>query len=312
MSVGSGLRSSSARAVSIMPGVQKPHCSPCSSWKPCCTGSRTPSLLEALDRRDLPARGRRGEQGARLHGLAVHEHDARSAVGRVAAPVRARLAQLVAQEVHEQQPRLDVPHVFLTVDRHRDLHQLSSRSARAVARRSARRVSSPATWRLYSADPRWSVTASGRCGCEPRGLLEQLLRRCVCRRAPARRSGDVTAEPTAASAIPACGDRAALEPHRGAGGGNRPVAHAPLDLLVGAARVGVQRDADLRDHLAVVDGRLVGAAVELAHADDALPALAADHDVRIDRRTHRGEVLGRVGLAQRAADRARLRTTGRR
>ena len=40
---GSGLRFSSARAVSIIPGVQKPHCSPCSSWKPCWTGSRTPS-----------------------------------------------------------------------------------------------------------------------------------------------------------------------------------------------------------------------------------------------------------------------------
>src|SRR4051794_1822234 len=26
-----------------MPGVQKPHCSPCSSMKPCCTGSSSPS-----------------------------------------------------------------------------------------------------------------------------------------------------------------------------------------------------------------------------------------------------------------------------
>jgi hypothetical protein len=35
--VGSGVRSSSQRAVSIMPGVQNPHCSPCSVAKPSWT-----------------------------------------------------------------------------------------------------------------------------------------------------------------------------------------------------------------------------------------------------------------------------------
>ena len=29
--------------MSIIPGVQNPHCRPCSSWKPCWTGSSTPS-----------------------------------------------------------------------------------------------------------------------------------------------------------------------------------------------------------------------------------------------------------------------------
>src|SRR5215469_8895500 len=37
-SVGSGLRASSALAAIIMPGVQKPHCRPCSSVKPSCSG----------------------------------------------------------------------------------------------------------------------------------------------------------------------------------------------------------------------------------------------------------------------------------
>src|SRR5215472_2517747 len=37
-SVGSGLASRSALAVIIMPGVQNPHCSPCSSLKPSCSG----------------------------------------------------------------------------------------------------------------------------------------------------------------------------------------------------------------------------------------------------------------------------------
>ena len=41
-SVGSGLRSSSHRAVIIMPGVQKPHCSPWQAANPSWTGSSTP------------------------------------------------------------------------------------------------------------------------------------------------------------------------------------------------------------------------------------------------------------------------------
>ena len=39
---GSGLWSSSQRAVMIMPGVQNPHCSPWQSAKACCTGSSAP------------------------------------------------------------------------------------------------------------------------------------------------------------------------------------------------------------------------------------------------------------------------------
>src|SRR5260370_7662174 len=37
-SLGSGFSSSSALAAIIMPGVQNPHCSPCSSLKPSCSG----------------------------------------------------------------------------------------------------------------------------------------------------------------------------------------------------------------------------------------------------------------------------------
>ena len=42
-SVGSGFSSSSARAVISIPGVQNPHWSACSSWKPCWIGSSSPS-----------------------------------------------------------------------------------------------------------------------------------------------------------------------------------------------------------------------------------------------------------------------------
>ncbi len=41
-SLGSGVRASRAVAVIIMPGVQKPHCRPCSWKKPSCTGCSTP------------------------------------------------------------------------------------------------------------------------------------------------------------------------------------------------------------------------------------------------------------------------------
>ena len=41
---GSGLLSSSHRAVIIMPGVQNPHCSPWQAAKPSCTGSSRPWL----------------------------------------------------------------------------------------------------------------------------------------------------------------------------------------------------------------------------------------------------------------------------
>src|SRR5262245_31747200 len=62
--------------------------------------------------------------------------------------------------MHEQQPRLDLARDLFAIDPHRDPHVIQRRSStmRATARRSARRVSSAARWRLYSALPRWSVT----------------------------------------------------------------------------------------------------------------------------------------------------------
>jgi hypothetical protein len=45
--VGSGLLSSSQRAVIIMPGVQKPHCRPWHSMNPCWTGSSWPFLARS-------------------------------------------------------------------------------------------------------------------------------------------------------------------------------------------------------------------------------------------------------------------------
>jgi carbon-monoxide dehydrogenase small subunit len=62
--------------------------------------------LERLDGADLVALAHGGQCRARLDRLAVHEDDARAAVGRVAAPVRAGHAELLAQEVDQQRARL--------------------------------------------------------------------------------------------------------------------------------------------------------------------------------------------------------------
>ena len=62
---GPGCGPAAPRAVSIMPGVQNPHCSPCFSWKPCWTGSSTPSRSRPFDGRDLVALGGRGQHRAR-------------------------------------------------------------------------------------------------------------------------------------------------------------------------------------------------------------------------------------------------------
>jgi hypothetical protein len=76
--------------------------------KPCWTGSSTPSMLEALDGDDLVPAGHGCEVGAGLDRLAVDEHDTGPAVAGVAPPVRAGQPELVTDEVHQQQARLDV------------------------------------------------------------------------------------------------------------------------------------------------------------------------------------------------------------
>jgi hypothetical protein len=63
---------------------------------------------EALDGLDRRAVGLDGEHHAALHERAVHDHRARAAVAGVAADVRAGQVEVVADEVDEQPPRLDL------------------------------------------------------------------------------------------------------------------------------------------------------------------------------------------------------------
>ena len=100
------------------------------------------------------------------------------------------------------------------------------------------------------------------------------------------------------------GDLAAVDPDGRGCGGDRPVAGAALDLLVRAAGARAQRNPNLGEQLAVADRGHVGPDVKVLHRDHPLAAGAADHDLRLHRRADRREVLGRIRLAERAADRA--------
>src|SRR5262249_11476642 len=75
---------------------------------------------EALDGGDLGAVGLGGEQHAALHRPPVEQYGARAAVAGVAADVRARQIEVVAEEVDEEPARLDLALVALAVHGHPD------------------------------------------------------------------------------------------------------------------------------------------------------------------------------------------------
>ena len=81
---------------------------------------------KSFDRRDLHPVGLDSEHRARLHRLAVHEHGARPARGRVAAHVRPGEPESLAEHVHEKLTRLDLEVVAYAVrgQRHSS-HRLS-------------------------------------------------------------------------------------------------------------------------------------------------------------------------------------------
>ena len=271
--------------------------------EPLLDGIELGALLEVLDRAHRVAAGHRREHRARLHRLAVHQHDARPALRGVAAPVGAGEAERVAQEVDEEHPRLDVARasspltVIVT-----SMRQASSRGRGRRRARSARRVSSAARWRLYS---------TGRAG-PPRGRSPRPRRRPASAielargacRAAGLRARERGRRADGGEREPGVGDRAAVEPDDGAGRGDRPVAHAALDLLVGAAGARAHGEADLGQQLPVAARRSRTARGGTpAMATTRSPPRPADHHLRVQRRADRREVLGRVGLAQRPADR---------
>src|SRR5260370_30932461 len=91
-------------------------------------------LLEPFHGHEAPAVGLHGKHRARLHGTALPQHGARAAVRGVAPDVRPRQPQDVADQVDEQEPRLDVRLVLLAIDRELDPHDLPPSFARLERR----------------------------------------------------------------------------------------------------------------------------------------------------------------------------------
>ena len=107
---------------SSCPGVQKPHCRPWHCMKPCWTGSSSPSRSRPSTVRTSCPPAIAASTVHDFTGSPSSQHHAGAAVAGVAAPVGAGQAELVAQEVHQQQPALDLPGDLGAVDGHRHLH----------------------------------------------------------------------------------------------------------------------------------------------------------------------------------------------
>ena len=148
-SVGSGFSSSSARAVISIPGVQKPHCSACSSWKPCWTGSSSPSVSsDSTVRISWPSH---------IAASVVHDLTGLPSIRTTHAPqfdvsqpqwvpVRPSVSRMKwTSSVRGSTSRETASPLMVMVT---CIDQASCWSARAVARRRARLVSTPARWRL--------------------------------------------------------------------------------------------------------------------------------------------------------------------
>src|SRR3954451_7936132 len=153
----------------------EPALQPVHLMEPLLDGVQAAVVLEAFDRGDLVALGGRGQHRARLRRLAVHQHDARPAVGGVAAPMRAGQAELVAQEVDEQQPRLDVAGGLLAGDGDRYAHdaayferQPSQQKYTRLPPASKNGVASPTTTSM----PHTGSMALMTCGC---AVLEAMI-----------------------------------------------------------------------------------------------------------------------------------------
>jgi len=84
-------------------------------------GVHRPVCRQAFDRRDLVAVHLDAKERAGLHRLAVQQHRAGAATGRVTADVRTGQAEPLAQDVNEQLARLELEGVLRPVDRNRDL-----------------------------------------------------------------------------------------------------------------------------------------------------------------------------------------------
>ena len=104
--VGSGSWASNSATDIRIPGVQKPHCRPCNSWKACWIGCREPSGRANPSTVPISRPGLHRQHQAAARRTAVHQHGAGAAHAMLAAHVGAGHAQLAAQEIRQIHPRL--------------------------------------------------------------------------------------------------------------------------------------------------------------------------------------------------------------
>ena len=220
-------------------------------------------------------------------------------------------AERVAQEVDEQRARLDLGAGRLAVDGQIDLHVPPPRlaPARSAARRRARRVELPRPG--GACNPRAHAGRDAACSPPPPARRPRRTPRrsaalpVSAASARARRARSLA--PTRGQRDAGVGDAAAVQPQRGPGGGDRPVAGTPLDLLVGAA--GTPARIDIRISISISSGPT---AVSYGPRwNSPIETTRSPRGPRItmscaQRRADRGNVLGRVGLAQRPADGAAI------
>ena len=145
---GSGLWSSSQRAVISMPGVQNPHCSPWQAMNPCCTGSSWPSCSRPSTVRmsrplAMAASAVQDFSGApSSHSTQAPQLDVSQPQWLPVSSSSSRMKWM--SSIRGSTSRVySVPLTVIVIST-----QASWPRARAAARRRARVVSSPVRWRL--------------------------------------------------------------------------------------------------------------------------------------------------------------------
>jgi hypothetical protein len=78
-------------------------------------------LRQSFDRGHFPPIRLDGEQCAGFHGNPINKNGAGAALTCIAAYVRAGQPEILSQEVHKQQPRIDLTRMALAVDGKLDL-----------------------------------------------------------------------------------------------------------------------------------------------------------------------------------------------
>ena len=209
--------------------------------------------------------GHHRERRARLHRLAVDEHDAGAAVRRVAAPVgpvRPSVSRMKCTSSRRGSTSWETCSPLMVIETFMLRPPAAARGGRAAQRALGEHagevalvVDRPAAVRAGEQSSDAIAPACANSSSRRRLAAQQLLGAGqVDRRQPDRAERDA-----------GVGDRAAVEPHRRRRGGDRPVAGAALDLLVRAAAPGRTLEPHLGEDLAVPHRRHVRADVEVLH-----------------------------------------------